>query len=274
MARIRSVKPELWSDEFLAEHTSRDARLLYIAMWNLADEHSRLRGGARYLKGQVFAYDDDLTAKHVDALVDELVVAKRVQRYEVDGETYLYLLKLADHQRLEPNKAASRHPEPPEIVPADPRPGDIPPSPAQIGADSPGKSSSGMEHVAGSLLPVAGSLEHGSESAPDAEALPAKPNTRGTRLAPNWQLPDTWGQWAISEGLTVEQVRREAAKFGDFWHAKAGRDATKADWAATWRTWVRRCVDDSRAGPAKALTTTSRVQAALDVAADLRRQGR
>ena len=34
-------------------------------------------------------------------------------------------------------------------------------------------------------------------------------------------------------------MRLESAKFGDFWRAKTGKDATKADWLATWRNWCR-----------------------------------
>ena len=34
-------------------------------------------------------------------------------------------------------------------------------------------------------------------------------------------------------------MRLEAAKFADFWHAKAGKDAAKLDWCATWRNWCR-----------------------------------
>jgi hypothetical protein len=50
VARIRSIKPEYWADQDLAEQVSRDARLLYIGLWNLADEHGRLRGDPRYIK--------------------------------------------------------------------------------------------------------------------------------------------------------------------------------------------------------------------------------
>ena len=39
--------------------------------------------------------------------------------------------------------------------------------------------------------------------------------------------------------LSAEDVRREAECFADYWHAKAGADARKADWLATWRNWVR-----------------------------------
>ena len=68
-------------------------------------------------------------------------------------------------------------------------------------------------------------------------------NTRvsGTRLPSNWELPEAWGNWAEGEGMTFEQVCREGEKFKDFWLAKTGASATKADWEATWRNWIRRC---------------------------------
>ena len=66
-------------------------------------------------------------------------------------------------------------------------------------------------------------------------------NKRGTRLPQDWLLPKAWGEWALSEfkTWTPDVVRVEADKFRDFWHGKAGRDATKADWQATWRNWCR-----------------------------------
>jgi len=64
----------------------------------------------------------------------------------------------------------------------------------------------------------------------------------GTRLPDDWQLPKSWGEWAPGEidHLTEADVRREAACFADYWHAKAGANARKADWEATWRTWIRK----------------------------------
>src|SRR6202035_1279554 len=64
------------------------------------------------------------------------------------------------------------------------------------------------------------------------------------------ELPDYWApsdvdiQFARSEGLSDELIKREAEKFRDYWpNAPAGR-RTKRDWAATWRNWIRRAVDD------------------------------
>lgn len=75
----------------------------------------------------------------------------------------------------------------------------------------------------------------------DLVASPAAQPTRGTRLAADWQLPRTWGEWTLGEfpRLSAEQVRQEGDRFHDYWIAKSGKDAAKLDWAATWRNWCR-----------------------------------
>ena len=77
---------------------------------------------------------------------------------------------------------------------------------------------------------------------PDPFAKQPKARTvRGARLPDDWKLPKAWGEWALTEftAWTPEIVRLEAEKFADHWHAKAGKDACKTDWQATWRNWCR-----------------------------------
>lgn len=64
----------------------------------------------------------------------------------------------------------------------------------------------------------------------------------GVRLPAEWALPKAWGEWAMQEvpEWTPDHVRKVGERFGDYWRAKSGKDATKADWLATWRNWVRR----------------------------------
>jgi hypothetical protein len=64
-------------------------------------------------------------------------------------------------------------------------------------------------------------------------------------------LPDEWSQWAAREcGLSPPQVRETAECFADYWHAKAGSDACKRDWFATWRNWCSKDRTQHRAqGP-------------------------
>jgi hypothetical protein len=74
-----------------------------------------------------------------------------------------------------------------------------------------------------------------------SEDAPLPKKQKATRLSEDWSLPRAWGQWAVSEGFPEQTVRLEAAKFRDFWCAKSGKDATKLDWFATWRNWIRNC---------------------------------
>jgi len=68
-----------------------------------------------------------------------------------------------------------------------------------------------------------------------------KPKSTGTRLSPDFELPDDWIAWALNErsDLAPRDVRTMGDNFKDFWLAKAGAAARKLDWAATWRNWVR-----------------------------------
>ena len=85
-------------------------------------------------------------------------------------------------------------------------------------------------------------------AAPAATPKRKRADPTATRLPAGWVLPKAWGDWAMQErpDLSAEDVRREAECFADYWHAKAGADARKADWLATWRNWVRR----ANGGPA------------------------
>lgn len=66
----------------------------------------------------------------------------------------------------------------------------------------------------------------------------ADASARGSRLPTNWELPDDWRSWAES-GRPDLDVTAEAEKFADYWHGAAGAKGRKADWAATWRNWIR-----------------------------------
>lgn len=66
---------------------------------------------------------------------------------------------------------------------------------------------------------------------------------RGTRLTTDFVVPADWRVKAQnSSGLSSDRIRVEAEKFVDFWASKSGKDATKVDWEATWRNWIRNAV--------------------------------
>ena len=61
---------------------------------------------------------------------------------------------------------------------------------------------------------------------------------RASRLPADWTLPDDWRAYLLTNrpDLDADAV---AEDFRDYWHSRAGPDAAKLDWAATWRRWVR-----------------------------------
>lgn len=162
MARIRSIKPEFWGDYKTAINLTRDARLLYISLWNFCDEWARMPGDPRFVKGHCFPYDDDLTDDAITSLLDELDEVGNVVRYTVKNAPYLWLPHLSKHQRLEPHKVPSRHPEPPNHDPSGPR------------ADESARDADESETI--SALHAAGSREHVAGSrGTRADASPPPP---------------------------------------------------------------------------------------------------
>lgn len=69
-----------------------------------------------------------------------------------------------------------------------------------------------------------------------------------TREAKGTRLPEGW---TPSAGQKTDAIELE--RFRDYWTAKAGAGARKADWDATWRNWLRTAAErkqPARAGPA------------------------
>jgi len=114
--RIRSIKPEFWTDYRLARDLTRDQRMFYIGLWNEADDEGRFMAHPRRLLGAIFPYEHDLTEGSVSDSLRALAATGRLVVYEVDGEPYGQLVKFHDHQRINrptpsripaPDKAAS-----------------------------------------------------------------------------------------------------------------------------------------------------------------------
>ena len=109
MARIRTIKPELPHSQSMG-NVSRDARLLFILLWGLCDDHGKARGSSSLLAGLLFPYDRD-APDLIDGWIDELMRERCIERYGVDGAIYVRVLNWRDHQRIE-KPSATRFPDP------------------------------------------------------------------------------------------------------------------------------------------------------------------
>ena len=117
MARIRTIKPEFWDSPSVAS-ASPWARLLFIAMWNWADDYGRGTANLKELEGFAFPNDDHFTDRsgntvHFRELVAEVAECFGVVLYEADGRPYYAIPTWDDHQRNERRAKQSKFPDPP-----------------------------------------------------------------------------------------------------------------------------------------------------------------
>lgn len=111
MARIRTIKPEFPQSESMGR-VSRDARLLFIMLWTLVDDHGRTRANPVMLANLLFPYDDDAKLRVPEWLM-ELERQNSVRVYAVDDNAYLEIQKWSEHQRID-HPGKSKFPNPPE----------------------------------------------------------------------------------------------------------------------------------------------------------------
>lgn len=109
MARIRSIKPDFFMDEDLAE-VSPLARLLYIGLWTLADKEGRLEDRPKRIKASLFPYD----CTDVEPLLAELAQHGFIVRYEAEGRVCIAIPSFLKDQRPHPKETSYGLPPPPE----------------------------------------------------------------------------------------------------------------------------------------------------------------
>lgn len=106
MARIRSIKPEYWTSEQVM-NCSRDARCLFIGLWNFCDDGGNHPASVRTLKAEVFPADDDATMDAMMRWIDELIEQGLLVEYEAEGKEFWHVTGW-HHQRID--QPTMRHP--------------------------------------------------------------------------------------------------------------------------------------------------------------------
>lgn len=88
MARIRSVHPELCTDETLAA-VGANAERTFVRLWPHLDDEGRAVYNPKLIKAALYPLDDTVSAEDVARDIDELVQVGLLLRYEVDGKEYI-----------------------------------------------------------------------------------------------------------------------------------------------------------------------------------------
>lgn len=98
MARIRTIKPDFWTDEKLSE-CSLSARLLFIGLWTFADDEGRMEYNPARLRMQIFP-DGSVKDSKLIEMIGELSERSVIRIYVVDGKQYLDIPNFVKHQKI------------------------------------------------------------------------------------------------------------------------------------------------------------------------------
>jgi len=217
MARIRTVKPEFWTDERVGE-CSVSARLLFVATWNFADDHGGLDRSAKQLKAQAFPYDN----VDCEPLVQELLSARLLVEYEVSGKKYLHIKGFRTHQKVE-------KPAKPRVPVYDDSGGLTEDSPTSNGS-SLGREGKGVE---GRVRPTASATPTVSRETPEwwlafKLAYPERAGDQG------WRKAQRAAHARISEGHTPSEFIAGANRYSQFVDATGKRGTEYVKQAASF----------------------------------------
>ena len=99
MAKIRTIKPEFWADGKIGQ-LPIGCRLFFVGTWNFADDNGVIRANPKYLKSEIFKYDD-IPVDQIEAWLSLLVQGYMLIPFRYMGEDF-YLCRTFDrHQRID-----------------------------------------------------------------------------------------------------------------------------------------------------------------------------
>jgi len=230
MARIRTIKPDFWTDEKIVELEFHE-RLLFIGLWNFADDQGYLDYSPRRIKMQIFPGDD----VDISRALARLLEASLLEAFDGPTGIVLWITHWKRHQRVS-NPALERY------VRADLR------KRASLDESSVALASPLEDSVVlGKGREGKGREFSSAEVASPPEDPAPEPTTRkrATQLPADWKPKEDHLEIAIDYGL---DPAFELRKFRDHHEAKG---STMKSWDAAFRTWLNNAKTYKRAAPSR-----------------------
>ncbi len=113
MARIRTIKPEMWEDEKIAR-LPLQANLLLIGLLNFADDSGVIKDAPLWIKSKVFPLREDVRKQDISQWIESLVKARFLVPFAYGNEGYYVIRTFQNHQLID--KRFLRYVVPPETA--------------------------------------------------------------------------------------------------------------------------------------------------------------
>jgi len=264
MARARNIKPSFFQNESLADLLPIE-RLAFIGLWTVADFNGCIELRPKRLKVQILPYDEC----DFENIIKNLTDSGFISIYSVQDQHYIKIVNFVKHQSPHKNEREAGSAIP-DICESDNKNSDLNKDGKNLNKDGTARAESLLLNPESLLLNPETGLLNPDSRLPTIPPKNGGKAARGSRLPPEWLIPKSWGEWALQERpqWTAEDVRKCADRFRDYWISKTGKDATKADWEATWRNWVRKDNTPANGIDVRYMTPMQRKMAATDKAID------
>lgn len=247
MARIRTIKPEFYSSPGI-ESLEFAWRILYIAMWNWADDTGRGTAEARELMGFAFPLDEDMTLGEFRRGLGEVRRVFGVTFYKVDGRSYYAIPAWDKHQKID-KRSGSKWPGPDDGLLYDPATNSAPIQGSVQHSAETHESPPSVRRDMG-----AGTGEQGNRGTGE-QRVGRKPATTGTKLPHDWKTTAEHIAWALEHCPNID-AKLSTQKFKSHYKSVAGPQQFKTDWDEAWKSWL--ISDQAKATSGQPLTASER----------------
>lgn len=241
MARIRTIKPDFFKDEDLAEHNPL-TRILFTGLWTLSDRDGRQEDRPKFIKAEILPYDNCDVNEMLQALHDTGFIT----RYKVEDRAYIHVHGFKKHQRITGKEA-----ETPSLFPP-------PPNEKQLGniGDIPnvqeGKGKEGNEEGKGNEKYFCSDGYKPSEPSPMSDEMERiLPTLKRVKLENPAMLFEVWK--AAFPDVGIEKCILAC----DAWAVSKNVTRTPKGWSRTLNTWLGK--EQDRAIPKGGSNGNSRI---------------
>jgi hypothetical protein len=104
----RQIKGNFWSDPDLVCELTRDQRMFFLGITQLAEDSGCLEYDPRSMKIILYPADNDITPNDLKEWIEKIIEMGKIVTYEVGGKKYLFIKNFHKHQSL-------KFPAPPEV---------------------------------------------------------------------------------------------------------------------------------------------------------------
>ena len=231
MAKIRGIKPDLWTDEDFVE-LSPFARLLWLGLWNFSCDNGHVSDKPKQIKMRVLPTDDVNCAE----LLREIEAQGLIER--ADG--WIYTPNLTRHQKPDRRYFTTCEKEgcdaPPETVSQR--------ESRRVHAVQPtGKPSAHVGRTPSAHVDGDGDGEVMVIGTTPRASLELNKRAREHAIPEDWKPSEKHAELATSKGLDLDE---QAFRFRN--HA-AANDRRQRNWNAAFNTWLSKATDFAPAKP-------------------------